>query len=443
MAKSGPAVLSATLFTVTAMGADTQPPGGFFSKPSWVGDVGVTVKETYDNNIYMSGVGQAYVPAGTSTLKNEGAWITTVSPKIGVNLAPVLGGTKALQTASFAYQPDVVMYHDHSLESYTAHRFTTGLKGDTAALSYTVDNSFVYVNGSQDGPVYPGGLLNAWATIFTKDRREQFQDRGKITLQHDWDKLFVRPTASLVYFDMRDNLKNPALLTTPSGYQNYEDRNDVNGGADLGYKISPQVAVTVGYRYGHQYQQAFSWDAHESSSDYQRALVGIEAQPWKWLKFQAAGGPDFRSYDANAPVNDHHLITYYGEASVGVTPTANDTVTFKYKQWQFVSSCGRVPYFDSSYDLIYAHKFNAHWSADAEAKVLGADYTSGNLGASSLRNDYDYALVAGIHYTFNKHAGVDLGYCADLGRNAQDNIANSSVRDFQRQAVSLATQLKF
>jgi hypothetical protein len=220
-------------------------------KPAWLTDLSVGVREGYDNNVFLSGVDQKYVPAGTATLENRGSWVTTVSPKIGVNFVPLLGDQKSLQALSLGYAPDFVSYGSQSAESYTAHRAATGIKGGNGAFSFNAEDSFIYVNGSQQGPVYPGNLLNAWATIFAKDRVEQLQDRAKINLQYDWDRWFVRPAAALIYYDMKTALLNPALATTPSGYQNYEDRNDVNGGADVGWKFLPQLAATLGYRYGH------------------------------------------------------------------------------------------------------------------------------------------------------------------------------------------------
>jgi hypothetical protein len=430
-----------------ATGKDSAAADAAFQKPAWLMDLSVGAREGYDNNVFLSGVDQKYVPAGASTLENRGSWVTIVSPKVAVNAVPLLGSQEWLQALSLSYAPDFISYHDQSTESYTAHRAAAALKGSVGAFSFNAEDSFVYVNGSQTGPAYPGSLLNAWSTINVKDRREQIQDRAKLSFQYDWQKWFIRPTAALIYFDMKTALLNPALATTPSGYQNYEDRNDVNGGADLGYKVLPKLAVTLGYRYGHQYQQQFAWDLHSSSSDYQRVLLGIEGQLCKGLKVQLQGGPDFRCYDPDtathiAPVDDHHPVTYYGEALVTATLTTNDMLTFKYKQWEFVSACGRVPYFDSSYDISWQHKFNRQFSLDLGGRILGADYTSGNLGASSLRNDYDYILAATAHYAFNAHVGADLGYSADFGRNAQDNIANSSTRDFQRQVVSLGLQFK-
>ena len=71
------------------------------------------------------------------------------------------------------------------------------------------------------------------------------------------------------------------------------------------------VALTVGYRYGSQFQQQFTPSissdyTNYSSSTYQRVLFGVEGKPWDWLTVQMDGGPDFRDYNVHAPVYDLH-----------------------------------------------------------------------------------------------------------------------------------------
>ena len=116
-------------------------------------------------------------------------------------------------------------------------------------------------------------------------------------------------------------------------------------------------------------------------------------------------------------------------------------MTFKYKQFQFVSCLGVKPYFDSSYGLAYGRKITDRFSLDVGARLLGADYTVGNLG-SCLRNDLDYILSAGLHYAFSAHLAADLGYSANLGRNAQDNIVNPENRDFNSREISAARSIQ-
>jgi hypothetical protein len=233
------------------------------------------------------------------------------------------------------------------------------------------------------------------------------------------------------------------------------DRYDVNGGVDLGYKLTPKLAAMLGYRYGSQYQQqspaAITSDNHYSSSDYQRVLLGLEGKPWNWLNVKLAGGPDFRSYNFQAPVNDFHPIKYYGEAVITATLTPSQSATFNYKQWQWVSGSGKVPYFDSTFALAY------HWNAtkqlglDLGGKILEGDYTSGNEvnpggQNSSLRDDREYEISAGVTYAFTTRFSASVAYIYDLGDNVLNNLPASlgpAYRDFDHQVASLGLQYKF
>jgi opacity protein-like surface antigen len=260
--------------------------------------------------------------------------------------------------------------------------------------------------------------------------------------------------ASLLDYNLMTDWHNTGVAPW-KGYQNYVDRYDVNGGMDLGYKLTPKLAATLGYRYGSQYQQQFptaiTSDSHYSSSDYQRVLLGLEGKLWNWLDVKLAGGPDFRNYNSMAPVNDHNPVKYYGEAVLTATITTNQTVTFNYKQWQWVSSTGKVPYLDSTYALTYHWNASKQLGLDLGGKVLEADYTEGNevnpTGQnSSLRDDMEYEVSAGVTYAFNSHLSANLAYTYDLGDNALNNLPASlgpAYRGFEHQVVSLGLQYKF
>jgi len=411
--------------------------------PVWLTDLSLGLKESYDDNLFMvSGAGAP----------KQDSWLTTISPKVGINFAPLIKGQKTLQVLSVGYAPDFVIYHDQSSESYNAHRLATTLKGKAGAFSFNVDNGFNFIDGSAVSPTYSRLLhddqRSAFATAVPRERREQIQDRAKIVLQYDWKKCFLRPTATLLYYDLMTDQR------TNAGYQNYCDRYDVNGGVDFGYKLAPAMAVTLGYRYGHQYQEEYrtAIDAtHTSSpSDYHRVLFGFEGKPLTWLTAAVQAGPDFRSYPATTathttPLSDKHPVTYYAEASLTATLTPDDTLTFKYKQWQFLASTGKLPLFDSSYDLSYRHKFGKSLSLDLGAKLGCLDYTVAT-GTSSLRNDSMLTGSAGLAYAFSSHLSANLAYSFDLGRNQQDALAagqTEKYREFDRNLISLGATVKF
>jgi len=406
-------------------------------KPAWLTDVSLGLKETYDNNIFgVSGFG-----AG-----EKGSWITTISPSLGFNFAPLLGEQTPFQTLALGYTPEFNIYHDAPTESYNAQRLSQSIKASSDPFSFSLDNAFTYIDGSSTAPTYAGLDSNrsAYATAFPRERRQQIQDRSKVVLQYDQPHWFVRPTASLLYYDLMTDQRNIA------GYQNYADRYDVNGGVDFGYKITPKLAVTLGYRYGHQYQEQFASNidsTHTSSpSDYHRALIGLEGSPWTWLTFAYQGGPDFRSYETDSathvtPVSDFNPITYYGEGSATATLTDKDRLSLRYKQWRWVSSTGKLPLTDSLYELSYKRKLVNPLTFDLTGRIQSSDYNCGDA-STSKRDDYVYSVSTGLTWVVNPHFNMNLTYTLDLGRNQQDNVDAGDYREYDHQMISFGLQFK-
>jgi hypothetical protein len=423
------------------------------AKPAWLSELSAGVKETYDSSVFLSSldpkylVGAAPAPAGAVAARpNSSSWVTAVTPKAAFNFVPLLGGPTWLQTLSLGYAPEFVRYHEQPSENYDTQRVTAAVKGRADAFSFSLDDTFAFIDGSKYGPLYPNDYATAYSSYAPRERRKQIQDRAAVVLRYDWDQWFVRPTASLLYYDLM-TVKYDNFLPQYDGYQDYESRYDLNGGTDFGYKLNPQLAVTLGYRYGHQYQQQFTFSPYSVPNDYQRALLGLEGHPWQWLEFKLQGGPDFRDYAPDTathttPVDDLHLVTYYGEASLAATLTPRDLLTFKYKQFQWVSSIGNVAYFDSLYDLNYHRQLTDQLGLDLGGRLLCADYNAGTLPPCQ-RDDWQYTVSAGLGYAVNPHLSVNAAYALNLGRNDERGIANPETRDYNEQLISLGAQVKF
>jgi hypothetical protein len=279
-------------------------------------------------------------------------------------------------------------------------------------------------------------------------RSKQIQERAKIDLRYDWENWFVRPTASLLCYDMMTDLRS-----TP-GYQNYPSRGDVNGGVDGGYKLTKDFALTLGYRYGYQYQDAFpkAIDPHQFSSanHYQRVLLGFEGKPWHWLTVAFQAGPDFRTYGDSAPVQDTTAQAYYGEGSLTANVTADDSFTAKYKQWQFMAFTGKVPCYDSSGELNYHRKLTKDLSFDLGGRMGCVDFNEGYGAAlknTNKKKDYLYAVSTGFNYAFTPHLLGTVSYTYNMGRNGEDDLAvikqNPEYRQFNENLVSMGMTYKF
>jgi hypothetical protein len=449
-------VQTVSLTGIIILYAGTAPAQEVFTKPDWLPQLSLGVSEGHDDNLLgVSGNG----------LKPQSSWYTTISPAIGFNFAPLLGNQAPFQALSLNYTPDFAFYHEAPAENYDAHRFGAAIKGAVDDFSFSLTNGFLYNDGSKIAPTYALNQLsgaaanqfdkfrNQFANTPERDRRNQIQEHEATVLQYDVDKAFIRAVSSLLDYNM-DSVFHNTSIAPYKGYQNYVDRSDVNGGADLGYRVTTNVALTLGYRYGSQFQQQFpksiSSDSHYSSSTYQQGLFGLETKPFNWLSAKLAGGPDFRDYNPQTPVYDLHPTKYYGEAAVTATITSSQSLTFNYKQWNWVSATGYVPEFDSSYILNYHWNATRQWGFDLGGQLLEADYTGGydKAGtAPSVRSDRLYSLAPGVTYAFTPHLSTTVSYDLDAGNNELYTIPSSehaaAYKNFIRQVVSVGLLYKF
>jgi hypothetical protein len=425
------------------------------TKPEWLPELSLGFTEGYDNNLFgVSGNG----------MQPQGSWFSILSPSVGFNFAPLLGSNAPFQSLSLRYAPNFVWYEQAPSEDYDAHNLGADIKGAIGDFSFLEDNAFLYNDGSKTAPTYAANQLtgalanqfdkyrNQFANTPARNRRNQIDDTNTTLLQYDVDRFFIRGVSSLIDYNMDTAFHNTSKAPY-LGYQNYPDRSDVNGGTDLGYKVTPNVALTLGYRYGSQYQQQFpttiSTDSHYSSSTYQQVLFGVEGKPWHWLTAKLTGGPDFRDYNPNTPVHDLHPTRYYGQAALMATITSNQSLTFNYKQWNWVAATGYVPEFDSSYALNY------HWNAtkqlgfDMGAQIQEADYTSGydTAGtAPSIRADREYTLAPRVTYAFTPQLSASFSYTFNAGNNELYTIPATShpaYKNFTDQTIALGLLYKF
>jgi hypothetical protein len=178
----------------------------------------------------------------------------------------------------------------------------------------------------------------------------------------------------------------------------------------------------------------------------------MEGRLFDWLQVKLDGGPDFRDYNSHAPVANFHPTKYYGEASVAATITPSQSLTFAYKQWNWVSSTGFVPEFDSSYDLDYRWNATKKLALDLDAKIQEADYTGGNDVATgtdpSLRSDRLYTISPAVTYAFTPQLSASLSYTYDAGNNELYTLPakigdTGAYRNYIHQVVSLGLLYKF
>ena len=406
----------------------------------------LSLKETYDSNVYIQDEEPA--PANVAAAEAAGlnpveakkeSFVTSIVPKVGLDYKPCSGFN-----VSLAYAPEITFYHSASSEDYVAHRGTLNLSGRWEKATWELLNTAAYVDGDDLGPTFARpGDVPAIGGIPLRDRRDAFVFRNGFKFTVPAGDFFVRPVATTYFHDFKT-----AQLASGTGfvYENYIDRQDINGGLDLGYKVAEKTSVIVGYRFGSQEQFKLLGDNSPYDSTYHRVLVGIEGSPAKWLKLAVLGGPDIRDFSSRAqqtyPGFDDSEMLYWIDASVTLLPTANDSVTLMNRRYEQPAFSSFSVYEDITYDITWKHKFDDHWSASAGFRLYIGDWQ-----APVQREDWIYTPVVGLTYAHNRHLSAELAYAYDWVENkagtstAQTQFAEG--REYTRHLVSLGVKYAF
>lgn len=409
----------------------------------------LTVKETFDSNVYIQDTDPAPASiaaanaAGLSPVRaKQESFVTTIVPRFSLDYKPC-----AEFNLLAAYAPELVYYHAESSEDYTAHRGTINLAGKWDQVTYELLNSLNYIDGNDLGPTFgrPGDIP-AIGGIPLRDRREAFVFRNGFKLTYPIGDFFIRPVAGTYFHDFKTDQR---LNTNPNFvYENYIDRQDINGGLDLGLKVAEKTHVVLGYRYGQQDQfigpngsnTGFTDSPYDSS--YNRILVGIEGTPWDWLKLGILAGPDIRSFDKGTPANfDRDELLYWVDATVALIPTKQDTVTLLNRRYEQPAFSSQSVYEDITYSITWKHKFDDHWTGGAGFQLYIGDWQ-----APVSREDWIYTPSASVAYTCQKF-GAELAYSYDWVRNnagtAPGQTTFADGREYTRHLVTLSAKYSF
>jgi len=413
--------------------------------------VEAAVKETYDDNVYIQNTMPlpanvaAAAAAGLNTVSaHKSSFLTTIIPRLGLSYQP-----GAAFNATLAYAPEIALYTSAEDEDYIAHRTTLNFSGKIGDAVWEWLNSETFIEGSTLGPTFARDQdVPAIGGIPLRDRREQFVDRNNFHLTLPFGKWFIRPVASAYYHDF---LTDQRLNTDETAYyyENYLDRQDVNGGVDVGYDVGHKTFLVLGYRYGRQDQfvgpnaanTAFTDSPYDSQ--YHRILLGIEGMPVPWLKLAALGGPEIRTWASGTPPGfDRNRQLYWVDASATLMPDKNDAVTLVFKRFEQPAFSSQSVYEDITYSATWKHKFDDHWAASAGFQLYIGDWQ-----APVNRDDWIYTPSAGLTYAYNQHLSAELSWSYDIADSKTPTTAPGAAyadgRQFTRNLASLAVKCTF
>ena len=421
-----PSLISATAVVLPAtLSAGTSPPVSPPPVPvagsPWTYAIGITVKEGYDDNLYLQSQGDQ---AGLES------WLTTLVPALAATYQPVPGFK-----AAFCYAPEIATYHSESSEDNVTHRGAMNLGGTSGDTVWEQLNAITQITGNDLGPTFTGGsVFPALGGIPLRERRDAVVYRNSFKLTQTLGKAFVRPLFTSYVHDFQTQQHTP-----PGGtacYENFIGRSDLSGGLDCGYEVAAKTWLVLGYRFGHQEQGHLLGASSPYSNNYQRLLAGIEGAPAAWLKFSLLAGPDVRDFTDGPPAGfDADETLLFIDASLSLMPTAQDSLTAAIRYYEQPAYTSQSMYQDSLYEFTYRHKFNDRFSAGAGFKIGGADWQP-----PVVRDDWVYTPSATLVYTHDQHLSAELAYSYDW---ADSELPNTNAREFTRNLVSLGLKYSF
>ncbi len=398
--------------------------------PAWLGTTSASVKEGYDSNLY----GVSATPAGHPNVANVSSTYTTLDATLTVDFLAPAGPRHGhfLSLLTLAYAADYTAYQAVAREDNLRNTFTLTLRGKEGPWSAAIDNQFLFVDGGKDDPFY--STYNVLGYAPTRERRKQAQERNTSFLRYDWTHAFVRVAANATYYNLMIDEHNP--VGAYKGYINWVNRDDQNGGVDLGYKLAPDFALTAGWRLGSQTQGRPYYSTVDNDNTYNRALLGLEGKLFHRLQLSVVAGPDFRRYtDVESPglTGSRHTWLYL-QGQAALTLSAHDTLAVSTKVWHFVSSPGLTSFQDSASSLTYKHSFTKALEGSVAATEMESRYD-----APTVRSDYDRSYPVSLTYAatrcftlvaeFNDVTGHSLlSSTVTPGRGFNDHLVSLTAR---------------
>jgi len=434
---------AASVYAQTAVAASSVPapsapaaaaPDIFgLTKPNWLTVASATVKEGYDTNIF----GVSTNLAGHPDIANVSSSFTIISANLTFDLLAPSGAQNSgfLTVLTLGYAADYTAYTAAAREDNLRNTVTLTLKGKSGPWTLSIDNPFLYVDGSKEDQFF--GTYNNLGYGVVRERRNQIQERNTSSLRFDAPDWFVRAVDNATYYNLLIDEHEP--VGAYKGYANWVNRDDINAGVDLGYKLTPDFAFTAGWRIGQQTQARFYYSLVDNDNTYNRALFGFEGKLLPWLQLQAVAGPDFRRYSDGTHsgiAGDRHTW-FYTQSQLTATFTSSDTLTASNKVWHFVSSAGLYSIQETLDSLTYKHAFSEKLSASAGVNIVGHRYDF-----PAVRNDWARSYPVDVTYAFNRCLSVSVDY-NNSGGHSHFPATISPGQNFSDCLVSISIKASF
>lgn len=358
-----------------------------------------------------------------SVLGDEGTM--TYSGGAGVSLASG-GATPKDPFVKISYAGESVRFDRTPDENFSTHRLGFGGKYFAGGWVFSGEGSSLYVAGHRE-TLTAVPTVNANGTALWRERRRQWQHRGRFQVETTRGDLVVRAGARWLAYDYRTAI-TPGKVT-------FADRSDTQVSTDLGWKQNAHSLWLAGVRVGRQRQEVVKTGDKEYSNDYLRLGLGWEGKLFDATTVTIMGGPDFRDYTGDVATGfDRRRASFWVEG--GAVTKLGDTLTISAKlaRMAWLSSTGKTAYMDTCAEITLAKTLTPAWTVQLTAKVHQCDYYP------TVRDDWESIAGASLAWKVSKRITLSTEV---LSHRAWNEIDTAPERDFDRVVVNVGACVKF
>lgn len=391
------------------------------SAAGWL-ESSASFKAGYDTNVIAFA---EHVPAAP---KEDSAFFTGgASATADLGAAGLLGG--GWKSGRVTLASEATRFAEMAEENFVSHRL--GYVGEWAkgADAVAFDLSGTRINGSRD-TYESSALANAFGTPVWRERRSQWQGRGRAQWSHLADGRGWRVTGTTTLYDMGTRVR--------SGCASFVDRGDSAFSAEAGLQRGPGW-WWLGAQIGRQEQGTVALPGAEFdySNDYRRLSLAWNGTLAPRLKVAIAGGPDWRHYTGRVNPSvfpDRDRQTWWLDADAGWDLSPAWKLTAKVARNRVVASTGKSAYDDRNYEMGVAWKAAKSVQWRAAIRFQQAEYFP------AARKDWLAGVSTGLDWTVTPalKCGADV-----LWQSAWSELQPVVARDFHRTVAALRTAWAF
>lgn len=415
------AIFVAGILAVSA-GLSAQTAATAAARGPWNFTTNYAFRETVDGNVFLQDIGDMAL---------RRSLVTSAMLGIGVGYQ-----RNSAFRAAFTYAPELARYHSYSSENHVVHRAAANFAGSSGRTVWEFTNALVRIDGSDQGPIFD--VVNhcdipALGGIPLRERRDALVLRNGFRLTHTMGRWFLRPSFTSYVHDFRTQQRPRTGVYT--GYENYVDRWEMNGGLDAGYGLGERTWLVVGHRYGHQQQGRLLGVESPYSNSYNRVLAGVEGTPTGWLRLNLLAGPDIRRFERRAAGFHAEEMLWFINASASWVPNKIDTLTVTLSRFQQPAFSSQSVYEDIVYDLAWRRQHGRRLSSAVGLRFYGGDWQ-----APVNREDWITTPSASLAYTINRHLNFEAAYSHDA---VESRVPNTRGREFTRHLFTVGVRGAF